>query len=123
MSSAPSLEHDGRSECVLVVDDEPAVRQLIAGILAKAGHRVLTANSGQEAIRVLESEDVAPEIAPNRVGAANGFDVGAAFQPRQGLDVEPLILEIEVAGDPDPDVVADDAGATEIENGFPLGVE
>ena len=39
------------------------------------------------------------------------------------LGVEPLILEIEVTGDSDPDVVADCACATEIKERFPLGVQ
>jgi hypothetical protein len=38
-------------------------------------------------------------------------------------DVEALILEVEVAGDPEPDVIADRAGATEAEYCFPLGFE
>jgi putative two-component system response regulator len=84
LSSAPYLEHDGRSECVLVVDDEPAVRQLIAGILAKAGHRVLTANSGQEAIRVLESEDVALVLSDiNMPGSISGLELIDALRARR----------------------------------------
>ena len=39
------------------------------------------------------------------------------------LGVESLILEIEVTGDSDPDVVADCACATEIKERFPLGVQ
>ena len=49
---------------------------------------------------------------------------GGLCRPRmRWLDVEPLILEVEVAGDPDPDVVADRACAAELEQRFPLGVE
>ena len=40
-----------------------------------------------------------------------------------GSDVEPLILEIEIAGDAKPDVVADHAGAPQVEHGRTLGVE
>jgi putative two-component system response regulator len=84
VSSAASLQHDGRSECVLVVDDEPAVRQLIAGILAKAGHRVLTASSGQEAIRVLEHEDVALVLSDiNMPGSISGLELIDALHARR----------------------------------------
>ena len=84
MSSAPSLANDRRSESVLVVDDEPAVRQLIAGILARAGHVVLTANSGQEAIRVLESEDVALVLSDiNMPGSISGLELIDALHARR----------------------------------------
>ena len=43
----PSLE--GGHECILVVEDEPGVRKLAAGILGKLGYRVLQAGSGVEA--------------------------------------------------------------------------
>lgn len=45
----------GRGEMVLVVEDEPAVRQLIVEILAEAGYRTLQAADGPSAIPVLES--------------------------------------------------------------------
>jgi putative two-component system response regulator len=91
VSSAPYLGHDGRSECILIVDDEPAVRRLIAGILAKAGHRVVTANSGQEAIRVLESEDVALVLSDiNMPGSISGLElIDALHALRPSL---PIIL-------------------------------
>ena len=49
---------------------------------------------------------------------------GGLCRPRmRWLDVESLILEIEVTGDSDPDIVADCACATEIKERFPLGVQ
>jgi len=69
---------------VLVVDDEPAVRQLIAGILAKAGHRVLTAPSAQEAIRVLEDDDVAIVLTDiNMPGSISGLELIDALHVRR----------------------------------------
>src|ERR1044072_10047708 len=38
---------------ILVVDDEPDVRQLIRALLEKAGHTVREADSGRSALRVL----------------------------------------------------------------------
>jgi CheY-like chemotaxis protein len=45
----------GRGETVLVVEDEPAVRQLIVEILTEAGYRTLEADDGPSAIPLLES--------------------------------------------------------------------
>jgi CheY-like chemotaxis protein len=41
-------------ETILLVEDEPAVRQLFAAALARAGYRVLEARNGQEALKVFE---------------------------------------------------------------------
>jgi two-component system cell cycle sensor histidine kinase/response regulator CckA len=41
-------------ETILLVEDEPAVRQLFAQALSRAGYRVLEACNGQEALTVFE---------------------------------------------------------------------
>ncbi len=41
-------------ETILVVEDEPAVRQLTVQILTRQGYHVLTADSGEQALRVIE---------------------------------------------------------------------
>jgi two-component system, cell cycle sensor histidine kinase and response regulator CckA len=41
-------------ETILLVEDEPAVRQLFAQALARAGYSVLEARNGQEALKVFD---------------------------------------------------------------------
>jgi len=43
---------------ILVVEDEPAVQLLLSTILEDAGYRVVTAASGQEALRVLDHHTI-----------------------------------------------------------------
>jgi PAS domain S-box-containing protein len=52
-----SLSHEavGEGEVVLVIDDEPTIRMLIAEILAEAGYAVIEAPDGPAGLRVLES--------------------------------------------------------------------
>jgi CheY-like chemotaxis protein len=44
---------DGR-ETILLVEDEPAVRELFAQALTRAGYRVYEARNGQEAIKLFD---------------------------------------------------------------------
>jgi len=56
----PELSHfsHGNGERVLVVDDEPALRELANEILTLEGYIVLTANDGQHALEVLKANQV-----------------------------------------------------------------
>ena len=45
-----STHTDGGSETVLVVDDQPLVRDLTARLLQRSGYRVIKANGGDEAL-------------------------------------------------------------------------
>jgi two-component system, cell cycle sensor histidine kinase and response regulator CckA len=47
-------EPEGGAETILLVEDEPAVRQLFAQALTRAGYRVLEARNGQEALKVFD---------------------------------------------------------------------
>src|SRR5258706_9656428 len=44
-----------RTETVLVIDDEGFVRSLAHSMLTRYGYNVITANSGEEALRFLET--------------------------------------------------------------------
>ncbi|MEM6996579.1 MAG: ATP-binding protein, partial [Myxococcota bacterium] len=49
-------EPGDRSECVLVVDDDEAVREIVGTTLRNAGFRVVTASSGEEGLALARSE-------------------------------------------------------------------
>jgi len=53
--SALSLKSEGGSETILVVEDDPQVNTLSAIILQKLGYTVLNAESGQEALAILQA--------------------------------------------------------------------
>jgi len=55
LGAAEHSERRAGSGCVLVVDDDDSVRQLIATILQGAGYQVWTARSGPQALEILDS--------------------------------------------------------------------
>jgi CheY-like chemotaxis protein len=57
-----SVSTRGRGERILVVDDEPRMRDVAAGVLARAGYRVTEAESPERALEML-------------AGAAEPFDL------------------------------------------------
>ncbi len=54
--AAPPAAIPGRGELLLLVDDEPSLRELGARMLGEAGYRVRTAQSGEEALAVCAGE-------------------------------------------------------------------
>jgi two-component system cell cycle sensor histidine kinase/response regulator CckA len=52
----PARARDGRSETILVVEDEEALRELMQNILASAGYRVLLASDSASAFAMAERE-------------------------------------------------------------------
>jgi two-component system, response regulator, stage 0 sporulation protein F len=47
-----------RGTCVLVVDDDPVIRELIARVVIHTGSRVIRAETAAQALRVLDDEPV-----------------------------------------------------------------
>lgn len=63
---------------VLLVDDEPAVRDVVAGYLALDGHRVQEAADGAEALRQLEAEPYDLMIVDRAMPGMTGDELAAA---------------------------------------------
>lgn len=52
----------GSRETILLVEDEPAVRQLFAQALTRAGYNVYEARNGQEAIKIFDQHGDAVDL-------------------------------------------------------------
>jgi two-component system, cell cycle sensor histidine kinase and response regulator CckA len=46
---------DTKPKTILVVDDEPEIRKLVAAMLTRNGYRVLIADTGENAVRLFEN--------------------------------------------------------------------
>ena len=75
---------------IVVVDDEPAQRELIAGFLTKQGHEVFAAESGAEALAHVRDRQVDLVLSDCRMPGMSGPDL---LQKIKAVNPEiPLIL-------------------------------
>jgi hypothetical protein len=56
-SASASASESGTGETILVVEDEPAMREVTRRILSRSGYQVITAANGREAIQVATNYD------------------------------------------------------------------
>ena len=81
---------------VLVVDDEPEIRNILASYLGVEGYEVATAANGAEAIACIERNSPRLVVLDMRMPVMDGWDFARAVRDR-GLDVP--IMVMTAAGD------------------------
>jgi len=93
----------GRLGRVLVVDDEPSIRKLVNLSLTKAGYEVVEAQDGEQAIKVLNSDDnplmVDTILCDIRMPKVNGIEAIAYFRAQY-----PTVPIVVMTGYPDVDL-------------------
>ena len=93
----------GRQGRVLVVDDEPSIRKPVKLTLAKAGYEVVEAQDGEQAIKVLNSDDnplmVDTILCDIQMPKINGIDAIAYFRTQY-----PTVPVVVMTGYPDVDL-------------------
>jgi len=93
----------GRLGRVLVVDDEPSIRKLVNLSLTKAGYEVVEAEDGEQAIKVLNSDDnplmVDTILCDIRMPKVNGIEAIAYFRAQY-----PTVPIVVMTGYPDVDL-------------------
>lgn len=67
---------------VLVIDDDPDMRQVLSDFLQRSGYRVVEAANGQEGIFAAESEPIDAVILDKEMPGMNGLDVLSFFRRR-----------------------------------------
>jgi len=86
----------GSDSRVLVVDDEPAIRALVAKIVERAGHPVDTARDGAEAIEKLDQTDYAVIVLDLMMPNIDGYGLIQHLKERHGT--KPAVIVVS-AGD------------------------
>jgi adenylate cyclase len=77
---------------VLAVDDQPTNLRLLDAVLTPRGHRVLTAQSGAEALALLESEDVDIVLLDVVMPEMDGHEVCRRIRSTPATEFLPVVM-------------------------------
>lgn len=97
---------------MLVVDDSPLVRRTVERMLARQGHRVRTATSGEEAFDLCLREPFDLVVSDVTMGALSGFQLCRLLRSDPATEDLPVVL-LTAAGDPRSRFWGRNAGADE----------
>jgi len=76
---------------ILIIDDEPALRQILSRLLIKTGHTVFTAENGNQALKRLAKGDIDVALCDIRMPDITGLEVVAKAK-EQGIDTQFLMM-------------------------------
>src|SRR5689334_20721943 len=68
---------------ILLVDDQQANLLALEAVLEPLGQNLITAHSGEEALRLLLDKDFAVVLLDVRLGSMDGFEVAQLIRARQ----------------------------------------
>jgi len=97
-ASLPVAVPAGEPACVLVVDDSPAKRTLLTGILDDMGLEVVTAASGRDALRQLLTRDFALILLDVYMPTMDGYETAELIHSRPRSAHTPIIFVTAEAG-------------------------
>ena len=84
--------HSERTLQILVVDDDPETRQLIADVLADEGHTLRFARNASEALRILADTPVDAVILDLFLPGRSGFDLLGEIRATEKLRLLPVLI-------------------------------
>jgi diguanylate cyclase (GGDEF)-like protein len=111
-NETPDRSHLEDRPRVLVVDDEPGVRQVIRVNLVMQGHEVLEAKNGAHALRLIDQNGIDLVILDLMMPKVSGWDVLEAVRERRGSRAMPIIVLSAVTTE-DAKLKAFDLGAAD----------
>ena len=83
---------DSSQASILIVDDDPASLQVMQEILANQGARLVTASSGEEALRKVLDDDFAAILMDVRMPGIDGFTTASMIRERKRSRYTPIIF-------------------------------
>jgi DNA-binding response OmpR family regulator len=77
---------------ILIAEDEPDIRDLVAFTLRFAGHEVVTASNGEEAVQVAKKEAPDLIILDVRMPRMTGYDACRLIKNDPNLSAVPIVF-------------------------------
>ena len=90
--AAPVAQLTAEAQCVLLVEDDPALRRYLEVVLQRAGYVVLTAGDGLEAMKVLLSVGVDVIVTDALMPNLDGYELCRFVRNSEHLSHLPIIL-------------------------------
>lgn len=88
----PEVASDKGLITVLLAEDGPADRMLLATLVARLGHRVLTAANGLEAVALFEQERPQLVLMDAMMPVMDGFEAARRIKRLAGEELVPIIF-------------------------------
>lgn len=83
-------------QTILVVDDDAAIREVVAEVLEEEGYAVEIASSGQDALALIEVAEPALVVLDMRMPIMNGWEFAAHLSARPGRRIPVLVMTAAV---------------------------
>jgi DNA-binding response OmpR family regulator len=81
------------SRTVLVVDDEPEIRELLEHALSEKGYEVVLAETGEEALEILSERKILMQLLDLQLPGITGMDVC-----RKSCEMNPVAIKYAMTG-------------------------
>ena len=102
-STGPRLQESApQSGAILVVEDDPSVREMLALLLEGEGHRTTTAEDGRKALELAARGAIRPDLVVadyNLPKGLNGLQVVAGLRETLGHEIPAVILTGDISTD------------------------
>ena len=92
VSDQPELAKSEAPGVILAVDDMPENRELISRLLSRAGHTVISAESGEEALELLETRGMDLVLLDLMMPGIGGAEVLKRMKENDSLRATPVIM-------------------------------
>ena len=90
--ASPLAQLSGQGQCVLLVEDDPALRRYLEVVLQRAGYTVVSAGDGLEAMKVLLSTGVDVIVTDALMPNLDGYELCRFVRNSDHLSHLPVIL-------------------------------
>jgi two-component system CheB/CheR fusion protein len=103
----PQHGSSGRTGTILVIEDEPTVREALVAMLKAEGHRIAAVSNGQPALDLLTKEGLRPDLVISDYslpGKLSGAELAVALRATLGWQVPAIILTGDARADTQHDI-------------------